>query len=98
MGGGRGLTVTAPLSLPASDWVKEENFIQLRVRLPGMAFLPVFCGPLWERGLQGKEVAELKMFLSFLIASKSLSLKKLYGNVRKFQALENHKPIVTHNS
>lgn len=39
--------------------------------------------------------AELKMFLSFIFAPKSLGLKKSYGKVRKSQAVENHKFFVT---
>lgn len=63
---GSDLSVTAP----PSCWVRD-GCIRLRALSSGLWTLV-------GRGAQGaKEVAELKMFLSFIFASSLLSLKKL---------------------
>lgn len=53
--------------LPPSHWVKAENFIRRREPRGSHCLLWTFV----KRGPQGKEVAELQMFLSFTFASSA---------------------------
>lgn len=82
-------------SLPPSDWMEEENCVQLKSALSWLGSSHCLLWTFVGRGVRkAKRWAELKMFLSFIFAPKSLGLKKSYGKVRKSQAVENHKFFV----